>query len=92
MISIQQLDMRPAGQPGQACCDEINKNRVLCMLARKLICNVNYKRALIGLCVLVMSHLGQMRDPWYSHAFTIAHIVIGLSLGAIIVCLFVWDP
>ena len=36
-------------------------------------------RALIGLCLLVMSHLGQILDPWHSQIFTIAHIVIGLT-------------
>ena len=51
------------------------------MLVRKFLCKVNDKRALIGLCLLVTSHLGQIREPWHSKAFTIAHIVMtGLSL------------
>ena len=29
---------------------------------------------------LVTSYLCQIRDPWHSQAFTIAHIVIALSL------------
>ena len=36
--------------------------------------------SLIGLCFLVASHVGQIRDPRHDQAFTIAHIVIGLSL------------
>ena len=50
------------------------------MLVCKFLCNVHAKRALIGLCLVVMSHLGQIRDPWHSQVFTIAQIVIGLSL------------
>ena len=50
------------------------------MLSRKFLCNVNDTRALIGLCLLVTSHLGQILDPRHSQAFIIAHIVIGLSL------------
>ena len=53
---------------------------VLCMLVHKFLCNVNDTRTLIGLCLLVMSQLGQIRDPWHSQAFTVAHTVIGLSL------------
>ena len=41
--------MKPAGQPGQAGCVEKSKSRVLLMLARKLLFNVNDIRALIGL-------------------------------------------
>ena len=74
------MDMKPAVQPEQAGSGENHKSRVLCMLARKLLCNVNDTRALIGLCLLVMSHCGQIWEPWDSQAFTIAHIVIGLSL------------
>ena len=37
-------------------------------------------RALIGLCLLVTSHWGQIREPWQSQSFIIVHIVIGLSL------------
>ena len=33
------------------------------MLVRKFFCNVNDTRALIGLCLLVLSHLGQIQDP-----------------------------
>ena len=50
------------------------------MLVHKFLCNVNSTRALTGLCFLVTSHLSQIPDPWHSQAFTIAHIVIGLSL------------
>ena len=42
--------------------------------------NANDTRALIGLCLLVMSHLGQIPDHWHSQVFTITHILIGLSL------------
>ena len=45
------------------------------ILARKFVCNVNDTRALIGLCLLVTSHWNHIRDPWYSQAFTIAHMV-----------------
>ena len=92
---IKQVDVKPAGQPEQAgcglravdnqgdvflCCGEKPKSLVLCMLVRKFLCNVNDTRGLIGLCLLVTSHSGQIRDPWYNQAFTIAHIVMGLSL------------
>ena len=33
---------------------------------RRFLCNVNNTRALIGLCLLVTSHWGQIRDPWHS--------------------------
>ena len=55
--------------------------KVLLILVRNFLCNVNNMRALIGLCLLVMSHLNQIRDPWDSQVFTIAYIVIGLSLN-----------
>ena len=47
----------------QAGCDEKPKRCVLCMLASKFLGIVNGTRALIGLCLLVMSHLGQIPDP-----------------------------
>ena len=50
------------------------------MFVRKSLFNVYDTRALFGLCLLVRSHLGQIRHPLHSQAFTIAHIVIGLSL------------
>ena len=50
------------------------------MLVHKFLCDVNDKSSRIGLCLLVMSYLGQIRDPWYSQVVTIAHIVIGLML------------
>ena len=40
----------------------------------------NILNPIIGLCLLVTSRLGQIRDPWHSQAFNIKHIVIGLSL------------
>ena len=52
----------------------------VCACWRASDCNVNDTRALTSLCVLVTLHLNQIRDPWHSRAFTIAHIVIGLSL------------
>ena len=42
--------------------------------------NVNDTRALIGLCLLVISNWGQIRDPWDSQVFTKAPMVIALSL------------
>ena len=72
--------MKPAGQPEQAGCGVYPKSRILRMLARRFLFYVNGTRALIGLCLLVTSHLGQIRDPWHSQVFTIANIVIGLSL------------
>ena len=45
---------KPAGQPEQA--------DFGAMFVQKLLCNVNNIRALIGLCLLMMSHLGQIRD------------------------------
>ena len=51
------------------------------MLARKFLCNVNDTRALIGLCLLVTSGIGQIRELWHSQAFSMRHIVIGLSLN-----------
>ena len=43
------------------------------MLVCNFLSNVNHMRALIGLCLLVMSH-------WNSQVSTIAHTVIDLSL------------
>ena len=54
--------------------------KVLRMLVCSFLCNVNDTRALIGLCLLVTSHCGQIIDPRDSKVFIIAHIVIGLSL------------
>ena len=48
--------MKPAGQA------EKPKSRVLRVLVCKFSCNVNNTRAIIGLCLLVTSHLGQIRD------------------------------
>ena len=52
------------------------------MLVRSFLCNVNNMQALIGLCLLVMLHWGQIRDLTGKamQVFTIAHIVIGLLL------------
>ena len=44
------------------------------MLLRKFLCDINDTRALIGLGLLVTSHLGKIRDPWDSQVFTVAHI------------------
>ena len=74
------MDMKPAGQPEQAGCGEWLKSRVLRMMVRRFICNVNDTRGLIGLFLLVTSHLGQIRDPLDRQVFTIAHIVISPSL------------
>ena len=41
------------------------------MLVRSFLCNVNDTRALIGLFPLVMSHWGQIREPWDSQVFTL---------------------
>ena len=58
-----------------------NSPKVLfCAYWRAGFSDLNDTRALIGLCLLVMSQLDQIPDPLHSHAFTIAHIVIGLSL------------
>ena len=54
------------------------------MLVRKFLCNVNYLRALIGLCLLVTTHLGQIRDLWDSQVFTIITVVT----VTVVVCLF----
>ena len=61
-------------------CTRKLKSRVLRILARKCLCNVNFTRALNDLYLQLTSLLGQIRDPWHSQAFTLAHIVIGLSL------------
>ena len=80
IILINCFPSRPAGQLKQAGCGEWSRSRILCMLVRKLLCNVNDTKALIRLCLLVTSHLDQIRDPCHSQVFTIAHMVIGLSL------------
>ena len=74
--------MEPAGQPEQAGCDEYPNSRVLpvCMLMRKFLCIVNDTASLIGLCLPVTSHCGQIREPLDSQVFTKTHIVIVLSL------------
>ena len=72
--------MKQSGETEQEGCGEQLKTRILHMLAHKFLCNVNDTRALVGLCLLLTSHLGQIWDPWYSQAFTIAQIVIGLLL------------
>ena len=72
--------MKPAGQLEQAGFGEKPISCVLNTLAHKILCNVNKTRAIIGLCILVMSHLGQILDQWHSQAITIAHIVIILLL------------
>ena len=54
------------------------KSLILRMLAHKFLCNVNDTRA--SICVLVTSQWGQIWDPWDSQVFTIAHVVICLSL------------
>ena len=54
--------MKPAGQSEQASCGEWPKSFVLPMLVHKFLCYVNDARALIGLCLLVTSQLGQIRD------------------------------
>ena len=72
--------MKPSGQPEQADCGAWPKSRVLRMLVRKFICNINDTRALVSLCFLVIFHLGQIRDPWQSQTFTKTNIVIDLSL------------
>ena len=56
------------------------KRCVLRKFASKFFCNANDKRALSGLCLILISHLCQIRDPWHSQAFTTAHIVVGLFL------------
>ena len=50
------------------------------MLMCKFLCNVYATRALIGISLLLMSHMDQICDHRDSRAFTIAHKVIGLSL------------
>ena len=71
MNKKKQVDMKPASQPDQAGCGQLPKNCVLRMLVHKFLCNVNNTRALIGPCLLVTSHAGQIRDPWHSKVFTI---------------------
>ena len=61
----KQVDVKPAGQPEQASCDECPKSRVVRMLQRSFLNNVNDTRALVGLCLLVTSRLGQIRDAWH---------------------------
>ena len=68
--------METAGQLKQAGCGEYTKSRVLCMLARKFLCNVNDTGALISLWFLVTSQLGQIPDAGHRKAFIITHIVI----------------
>ena len=65
------MDMKPADQPGQAVSGKQPMSRVQRMTAGKFLCNVNDKRALIGLSLLVTSHFGQMRDTCHIQAFTI---------------------
>ena len=72
--------MNLADQPEQDGYGDWPKSRVLHMMVRRFLCNVKYKRDLIGLCLLVTLHLGQIRNPCHSQAFTKADIVIGLSL------------
>ena len=62
--------MKPVGKPKQSGCGVYHKSRVLRMLLRKFLCNVNDTRVLIGLCLLVTSYL------------TLTHIVIVLLLHA----------
>ena len=50
------------------------------MLVRQFLSIVNDRKALIGLCLLVKSQWGPIRDSWDSQVLTIAHIAIGLSL------------
>ena len=73
---------KTSGYENQAGCDELPKSCILHMSARKFHSNVNDTRALIGLCHLMTSHLGQrqIRALWHCQALTIAHIVISLSL------------
>ena len=78
-MNKKQVDVKPVGQSEQAGCGELPKSRVLRMLQCSFLCNVNETRALIGLCLLVTLHLGQMRDPWHDQAFIVTNIVIGLS-------------
>ena len=56
------------------------KSRALRMFPTRYLCNVNDKRALIGPYSLVTSRWCKIRDPWHVQPFTLAHIVIGLSL------------
>ena len=50
------------------------------MLAHRFLCNVNDTGALIGPCSVVTSRWCQIWNPCHVQPFTIAHIVIGLSL------------
>ena len=67
--------MKSAGKHEQAGCNEYLNSHVLRILARRFLCNVNNMKALIGRCLLVMSYVGNIPDPWHGQAFTIAHIV-----------------
>ena len=58
----KRMDTKPVNQPEQAACSEQPKSRVLRMLECTFLCHVNDARALIGLCLLVTSHLGQILD------------------------------
>ena len=79
-MNKKQVDMKPAGQPKQPGCGEYPKSYVPRTLVLSFLFNVNFKRALIGLCLLMTSHWGQIRDIWDSQVFTVARIVIGLLL------------
>ena len=69
-----------AGQPEKTGCGKWPQSRVLHMFVCKVLFNVNDTRALIGLCLLRISHLGQIHNPANGQICTLAHIVIGLSL------------
>ena len=56
------------------------KSRVLRICVRKFLCNVSDTRAISGLCLLMTSHVGQIRGPRDSQVFTIAHMITDLSL------------
>ena len=68
---------RPVNYNHQAAANSLKWN--LHMLMHSFHFNVNDTRALVGLCLLVMSHWNQIQDLWDS-TVTIAHILIGLSL------------
>ena len=53
------MDMKLSGLPAS----NSSNSCVLRMLVHKFLCNGNDKRGLIGLCLVVTSQVGQIRDP-----------------------------
>ena len=69
-MNKKQVDVKQAVQPEQDLFAKQPKSCVLRMLVRKFLSDVSDRRALIGLCLQVMSHLGQIWDPWHKQVLT----------------------